>query len=273
MTERRRRVAVAERAARAGGAVARTQFRGELSVETKSNKNDVITQVDRDTQTQVVSTIHAEFPPDPFLCEEKLDMPGKQDPPESIEEVPDDGPAWVIDPIDGTANFVRGMEPWTTSVAAVENGETVGSATYLPITGDCYTAGPDNGTRDGTVLSVSERTDPETFAVVPAGWWEMDERDAFGRLCTAIGERFGDLRRIGSFQATLAYIADGALDGAVCTTPTYPWDTVAGVHMIRQAGGTVTDIHDDRWTPDSTGLVASNGECHDVLLEAAEAVE
>ena len=268
MTDGHHRAAVAERAARAGGAVARKQFRGDLAVETKANKNDVVTETDRDAQAQVVATVREEFPDDPFLCEEEL-VTRNGPAPVAVDSVPETGPAWVVDPIDGTANFVRGLKTWTTSVAAVSDGEAVGAATYLPAAGDFYGAGPDSVTRDGDSLSVSDRSDPETFAVVPVGWWDTDDRGEFGRLCTAVGEQFGDLRRIGSFQATLAYVAAGALDGAVCTKPTYPWDTMAGVHLIRRAGGRVTDLDGDRWHPESEGLVASNDEAHDRLLSAA----
>lgn len=269
------RAAIAERAARAGGVVARTMFRKELGVETKSSKNDIVTETDRDAQSQVVATVREEFPDDRFLCEEELATRSgpetAETPPNAVDTVPDTGTAWVVDPIDGTTNFVRGLRTWATSVAAISDGETVGAATYMPSMGDLYASGPDSTTRDGTSLSVSDRTDPETFVVTPVGWWELDDRAEFGRLCTAVGSRFGDMRRLGSFQATLAFIADGALDGAVCPTRTNPWDTLAGVHMVRQAGGTVTDLDGERWSHDSAGLVASNGQAHGEFVAAANA--
>lgn len=271
MTDASHRAAVAERAARAGGVVAREQFRGDLSVESKANKNDLVTETDRDAQRQVVTTIRAEFPGDRFLCEEDLSTlagPEVDRDVEGVDSVPDSGSVWVIDPIDGTANYVRGMRLWGTSVSAVVDGESVASVTYLPSYGDLYAAGPESVTRDGTELSVSGRTDPETFAVAPVGWWDRDDRDEFGRLCSAVGDRFGDIRRLGSFQATLAHVADGALEGLVCTRSMAPWDTLAGVHMVRQAGGTVTDLDGERWTHDSDSVVASNGEAHAAFVAA-----
>ncbi|MDQ2072282.1 inositol monophosphatase [Haloarcula sp. H-GB4] len=271
MTDASHRAAVAERAARAGGVVAREQFRGDLSVESKANKNDLVTETDRDAQRQVVTTIRAEFPGDRFLCEEDLSTlagPEVDRDVEGVDSVPDSGSVWVIDPIDGTANYVRGMRLWGTSVSAVVDGEPVASVTYLPSYGDLYAAGPESVTRDGTELSVSGRTDPETFAVAPVGWWDRDDRDEFGRLCSAVGDRFGDIRRLGSFQATLAHVADGALEGLVCTRSMAPWDTLAGVHMVRQAGGTVTDLNGEPWTHDSDSVVASNGEAHEAFVAA-----
>ncbi|KAA9409916.1 inositol monophosphatase [Haloarcula hispanica] len=271
MTDASHRAAVAERAARAGGVVAREQFRGDLSVESKANKNDLVTETDRDAQRQVVATIRAEFSRDRFLCEEDLSTlagPDTDSEPEAVDSIPNSGSVWVIDPIDGTANYVRGMRLWGTAVSAVVDGEPVASVTYLPSYGDLYTAGPESVTRDGTELSVSGRTDPETFAVAPVGWWDRDDRDEFGRLCSAVGDRFGDIRRLGSFQATLAHVADGALEGLVCTRPMAPWDTLAGVHMVRRAGGTVTDLDGEPWTHDSDSVVASNGEAHEAFVAA-----
>ncbi|EMA22757.1 inositol monophosphatase family protein [Haloarcula amylolytica] len=271
MTDASHRAAVAERAARAGGVVAREQFRGDLSVESKANKNDLVTETDRDAQRQVVATIRAEFPRDRFLCEEDLSTlagPDVDSEPEAVDSIPNSGSVWVIDPIDGTANYVRGMRLWGTVVSAVVDGEPVASVTYLPSYGDLYAAGPESVTRDGTELSVSGRTDPETFAVAPVGWWDRDDRDEFGRLCSAVGDRFGDIRRLGSFQATLAHVADGALEGLVCTRPMASWDTLAGVHMVRRAGGTVTDLDGEPWTHDSDSVVASNGEAHEAFVAA-----
>ncbi|RLM95924.1 inositol monophosphatase [Haloarcula sp. Atlit-7R] len=271
MTDASHRAAVAERAARSGGVVAREQFRGDLNVESKANKNDLVTETDRDAQRQVVATVLEAFPGDRFLCEEALSMragPEADYEPEAVDNIPRNGSVWVIDPIDGTANYVRGMRLWGTAVSAVVDGDPVASVIYLPSYGDLYAAGPENVTRDGTELSVSGRTDPETFAVAPVGWWDRDDRDEFGRLCSAVGDRFGDIRRLGSFQATLAHVADGALEGLVCTRPMAPWDTLAGVHMVRQAGGTVTDLDGEPWTHDSDSVVASNSEAHEAFVAA-----
>ncbi|MBV0903285.1 inositol monophosphatase family protein [Haloarcula salina] len=271
MTDAHHRAAVAERAARAGGVVAREGFRGSFSVESKANKNDLVTELDRDAQRQVVATVRAEFPTDAFLCEEPVTTLGAGENAEGateVDDVPERGPAWIVDPIDGTANYVRGMRLWATSVSAVVDGEPVASATYAPSQGDLYAVGPESATRDGTELAVSDRTDPETFAVAPVGWWDRDERGEFGSLCTAIAERFGDVRRLGSFQLTLAHVADGALEGLICTRPMNPWDTVAGVQLVRRAGGTVTDLDGEPWSHDSAAMVASNGEAHDALVAA-----
>ena len=272
MTDATQRAALAERAARAGGVVAREAFRGDLAVSTKDNKNDLVTETDVDAQRQVVATIRQAFPDDTFVLEEDAarQPPGGEE--VSVATgVPDAGPAWIVDPIDGTANFVRGTRFWGTSVAAVVGGETVGVATYLPAEGDAYTAGPESVTRNGEPMAVSERTDPETFAVGLIGWWPLQASDQYTALFRAAAETFGDIRRLGCMQGVLALVASGGLEAAFMPNRPHPWDAVAGVHLIRRAGGVATDLHGDRWEPDSTGLVVSNGTAHDAVLEAARA--
>ncbi|MFB6139892.1 MAG: inositol monophosphatase [Halosimplex sp.] len=272
MTDAHRRAAVAERAARAGGAVARQAFRGDLDVETKADKNDLVTESDRDAQRQAVSTVRAEFPNDAVVGEEDavpLGAPG-----EAVEirsTVPESGDAWIVDPIDGTANFARGMRTWATAVSAVSNGEIVAAATYLPATEDMYAAGPDTGTRNGNALAVSDRTDPETFAAASVGRFERGEGSELGALAEAAVDRLGDFRRFGSMQSTLAFVASGELDAAVSLYTPEPWDSLAGIHLVRRAGGTVTGLDGDPWRFDSEGVVASNGEAHETVCEVARA--
>ena len=123
-------------------------------------------------------------------------------------------------------------------------------------------------TLNGSVLNVSERSDPETFAAGLIGWWPTKGGDSYAALFRAGAERFGDLRRFGCLQGMLALVAGGSLDAAFMPETPHPWDAVAGVHLIRRAGGTATDVHGDPWRHDSEGLVVSNGEAHDVVLDA-----
>lgn len=263
---------MAERAARAGGAVARQSFRSDLRVDTKGDKTDLVTETDRDAQRQVISTIRSEFPDDAIVAEEDA-LPVGSDAGDCglATELPARGDGWVVDPIDGTANFTRDLRLWATSVAAVVDGEAVGSATYLPSYDDAYAAGPESATRDGTTLAVSERTDPETFAVGLVGRWDRADADEFGDVAASLARHLGDVRRLGSLQATLAFVADGGLDAVVATAPQEPWDTVAGVHLVRSAGGVVTDVDGDRWERPSPSMVASSGAAHEPVRDAVRA--
>ena len=259
MSEAAARVALAERAARAGATVAEEHFRTDIDVEIKSGKTDVVTQADRDAQARVVDLIHDEFPGDPVVGEEG----------DETTSIPDRGPAWVVDPIDGTANYVRGNRTWGTAVAAVVDGETVGAANVFPALGDVYVADENEVRRNGEPIQVSDRTDPETFTVVPTTWWPRKQRSAYADAFQGIVEQFGDARRYGCSQASLSMVASGQVEGVISNRQAYPWDTVAGVHMIRLAGGSVTNLDGAAWEPADGGLVASNGTAHETVIRAA----
>lgn len=254
-----RRVAVAERAARAGASVAADAFRTDLEVETKRGKNDLVTQADRRAQRRVVDVIERSYPGETVTGEEE----GVQ------STLPDEGVAWIVDPIDGTTNFVHGNPQWTTAVAVVRDGRTIAAAHVMPALGNTLVAGPDSVTMDGDPTTVSERTDPETFAVAAMMGWGYYSREGIASVCGAVGDRFGHLRRYGTGQTTLSMVAAGQLDGALTVSDGDPWDRVSGAHVIRRAGGVVTDLEGDEWRPDATGMVVSNGAAHDELLAAA----
>lgn len=257
------RADVAVRAAQAGATVAVDAFRTDIPIERKSGKTDVVTQADRDAQEAVIDVVREEYPDDSIVGEEEG----------ALKQVPEAGPAWIVDPIDGTNNFVNGIRAFGTAVAAVVDGEPIAGASAFPALEDTYRVGPAGAFRNDEALSVSDRTDPETGTVCPTIWWNRDERDQYAAATRAIVDRFADLRRFGCAQLELAMVASGALEGTFTNLPTHAWDTVVGVHLIREAGGTVTDLTGDRWRYDSTGLVASNGILHDEVLAAAREIE
>ena len=254
---------VAERAAQAGAEVAAASFRRPLEVETKANPSDYVTDADRNAQQAVVEVIRQSDPEGTVVAEEE---DGET---EDGRSIPTDGTAWIVDPIDGTRNYVAGSRVWATSVAAIVDGETAAAATLMPAYGDDYALGPDGVTRNGAPVDPSRVDDPLAFTVAPLGWWPREDRSEYGRLSNVLGERFGDVRRYGCAQAALAMVASGELEAVVATRRMEPWDAVAGAAMVERVGGTVTDADGDPWTPDSAGLVASNGRAHDVLVEAA----
>lgn len=265
MVDEERRATIARQAATRGASVANSRFRGNLSVEQKTGKTDLVTEADRDAQRRIVDVIRRTYPDEPII--------GEEDDTSKPPAIPDSGPAWIVDPIDGTNNYVRGVPLWATCVAVVRDGETVAATTSLPAIGNTYSVGPEGATRNGEPITVSQRTDPDRFAVVPTFWWPFDERDEYGRATREIVERFADLRRWGCAQYALATVADGGLEGVMTNRRPAPWDTVAGSELVRASGGTVTDLAGNPWQYDSDGLIASNGPCHDELLEAANRID
>ena len=272
------RAVTALAAARAGSAVAADHYRTDLPVEQKDGKTDLVTRADREAEVAVLDEIRERYPDDTIVAEESA----------GETAVPETGAAWVVDPIDGTNNFVREIPLWATAVAAVVDGDAVAAAVVLPAVGDAYVAGSQEtrlvpvtdggGERDsdvpavGEVVTVSDRTDPEAMAVAPTIWWDMDQRDQYAAAASEVVHRFGDLARFRSAQVTLGMVAAGSLDGTFTNLTPNPWDSVAGAHLVECAGGTVTDLAGEPWRHDADGFVASNGHCHDEVLAAARAV-
>ena len=282
-------------AARAGAARALTGFRTDIAAEQKGGESvDSVTAADRAAQRVVRERLTAAYPDDPVVGEEG-DAP---------DHLPASGSAWVVDPIDGTVNFVGGRRVWATSVARAVDGEPVAAATVAPALGDAYVAdrtgawrepaGVDDGTTvesdgdesttalsgetaeetDRESLAVDDETAPERFLINPLFGPSEADRERLATVAPALVTGFGDLRRVGCAQLALAGVASGALHAVVSTVELNDWDTAAGVHLIRCAGGRVTDAHGDRWEPGATGLVASNDTAHDrvvaILREAAD---
>lgn len=240
-----------------GATVAAKYFRTDLDVASKSSQIDPVTEADRQTQRRIVSAIETAFPGDEIVAEED----------DARKTLPERGDAWIVDPIDGTLNYSRGMNEWVTSVAVVEDGSPVVGVNVAPALGERYVATSDSVERDATPLSVSETDDPSGALVASTLRLETADHRTFGRLADATIDRLGEFRRMGSAQLTLSLVADGAFDAAVGFDPDPdPWDTVAGVYQVRRAGGTVTDRYGERWKPDSPGFVASNGRLHDEVL-------
>ncbi|WP_129116841.1 inositol monophosphatase family protein [Halegenticoccus tardaugens] len=252
------RLSVLLDAARGGGRVALDSFRTAIPVETKDGPLDPVTEADRAAQRRVAERIGESYPDDPVVGEED----------DAEKRVPPEGSSWIVDPIDGTNNYVAGNRRWATSVAAVRDGEPVAAVNHLPALGDTYAADADGTTRNGESVSVSDRDAPEEFTVNAIFGMDPGSRGRLSRVTSTIVEAFGDLRHVGSGQSALSMVADGELDAVVSTVPLDPWDTVAGAHLVRRAGGTVTDVRGNRWRHDSTGIVASNGRAHDALVEA-----
>jgi myo-inositol-1(or 4)-monophosphatase len=253
---------VAREAAAAAGDRAMARFRTDLDVRTKEGPLDPVTDADRDAQEAALSVL-ADAPVDTVVAEED----------DVAKHLPETGTAWVVDPIDGTSNFAVGNRWWATAVAYVRDGEPVASVVDLPAIGDTYTAGAEGTTRNGDPVSPSSGEDPRGYSVVPVFGLQRRDRGTFLAVTDAILESFGDVRRYGSGQASLALCAAGEVDGVVSAIHLSPWDTVAGAHLVRQAGGEVTTLAGDRWSYDADGILASNGRRHETLRRRfAEAV-
>jgi myo-inositol-1(or 4)-monophosphatase len=258
-----RRAATAATAAGDAGTLAASY--DDVDPDVKSGPTDFVTAADHAAQRLVLDRLADAYPGEPVVGEEEGDDSRLR------QSVPDTGPAWIVDPIDGTANYVRGLSTWACAVACVVDRDPVAAAVDVPEHDRRYVAGADGTRRNGARVETTETTEPRECAVVPFYWWGHDERDAYAAGVTAALDRFDDVRRLGSAQASLAAVAGGEVAGVFTDRRVASWDAVAGVHLVRRAGGRVTALDGSRWTVGAHGLVASNdvAAVHDALAACA----
>jgi myo-inositol-1(or 4)-monophosphatase len=228
---------VAERAARAGGAVLQ-DWLGRIVAREKSPK-DLVTEADVASQQVIQKTLLEEFPEHGFLGEE--------------ESIADDEHAgsldwlsesycWVVDPLDGTVNYVHGLQPFAVSIALMQQGQPIVGVVYDPCSEECYSAELGQGAQlNGEPLqsSACESLDQSLVAAsfppdVPRGSLEISQFVEMLHQTQA-------LRRLGSAALNLCYLAAGRLD-AYWATSLKAWDVAAGVLIAQEAGALITDL-------------------------------
>jgi myo-inositol-1(or 4)-monophosphatase len=214
--------------ARAAGALARRHLenRAGLMVEQKGPQ-DPVSVADRAAEVLIVAELSAAFPGDGFLGEEGGG--------EAAERL------WVIDPIDGTANYVRGIPGFCVSIAFVEAGRTELGVIYAPMDDELYAAARGRGARcNGESLSVSGCASIGQ-AMIGVGFAQRMPRPRFVRALDRLLAAGGEFRRMGSTALGLAYAAAGRLDG-FWALQTNSWDCLAGLLLVEEAGGWANDF-------------------------------
>lgn len=177
---------------------------------------------------------------------------------------------WVLDPVDGTFNYAAGSPMAAILLGLLHDGDPVAGLTWLPFTGERYVAvagGPlmKNGVPQKPLTKV-ELTD----AVIGVGTFNADSRGRFpGRYRVAVLEELSRvssrIRMHGATGIDLAYVADGILGGAI-SFGDHVWDHAAGVALVRAAGGVVTNLAGEKWTPDSGSVLAAAPGVHSQIL-------
>jgi len=209
-----------------GAGLAREMRRGGIDVaDTKTSAVDVVTEADRAVEELLRSRIVAQRPDDAILGEEGDDRHGTS------------GVRWVLDPIDGTVNYLYGLPDCAVSVAAEVDGQVVAGAVVTIPSGVEYAAAIGLGaTRDGRPISVRP-TPPLAERLVLTGFGYQREMRAHQAGCVAaLLPEVRDIRRMGSCALDLCHVADGSADGYVEAGP-QPWDWSAGGLVLREAGG------------------------------------
>ena len=232
-------IRVMERAARKAGARLRRDF-GEVEQLQVSRKGpaDFVSKADRAAERTLYDELLQARPDWGFLLEESGEIEG--DPTK---------PRWVIDPLDGTSNFLHGIPHFAVSVAVQEPrldgkgwGEVVAGVIYQPITDETFWAEKSRGAwlHDGRLRVSSRRHLDEALISTGIPFAGAGDPGEWVKIYAAIGPKVAGIRRFGSAALDLAWVAAGRYDG-FWESNLQPWDTAAGCLLVREAGGFVTD--------------------------------
>jgi myo-inositol-1(or 4)-monophosphatase len=201
-------------------------------VNTKSSPTDVVTEMDRRSEALIIGRIHAARPGDPVLGEEGGQTPGNS------RRV-----RWVVDPLDGTVNYLYGLHDWAVSIAAEVDGTVVAGVVEVPRHGETFTAVAGHGAwlhRAGTSTVLRCNTGVTLGqALVATGFgYDSARRQVQGEVVAALLPHIRDIRRGGSAAVDLCSVAAGRLDGFYERGLNY-WDYAAGGLIAREAGAVV----------------------------------
>lgn len=252
-----RELAVAAAAA-AGALVAEAHARpGILTAEIKS-PGDYVTEVDRAAEQAAIRVLRDGAPDIPILAEESGGARHER--------------MWVVDPLDGTTNFLRGFPVVGVSVALVEEGRPVVGAVIAPLLGAAWSAAEGQGAADAEGRRLSVSTHPGSG--VAATGFPFRRKDRLPRylpVMSAALRRFEDLRRAGAASLDLAYVGAGVFDGFF-ELGLGLWDIAAGALLVREAGGVVTDWAGDADAVFVSGdILAGTPAWHAAMLEIVAA--
>lgn len=234
--------------------------RNNLSVLTKANANDFLTEVDINVQRALVGKIKGAFPGDLILAEES----GLDTIPAHTHER-----CWIIDPIDGTQNFLRGLFPeFGVSIGLMEKGVMKVGGVLFPVSGDLFLAESGSGSfRNGKRMKVSD-IDMLSHARVDIDLGGLDDRQINIQRAKRIAEGAGQVRSYGCSVMGFCQVADGQQDAYVAFN-VKPWDVAAGMLLVEEAGGKVTSFLGKSVSPFEShkiGIV-SNSALHDVCMD------
>lgn len=247
---------VAVKAAKIAGGIILDNL-GRISKEDISIKqaSDFVTRVDEESEKAIISTIKASFPDHHFLAEE------------SVKEIETDGYRWIIDPLDGTTNFIHRYPVFSVSIALQYKREIISGVIYEPLKSDLFAAEKGRGAfLNGDRIRVSQVTTLKDSLITTGFPFRRKEFiDSYLGLFRNIFLRVSDLRRAGSAALDLAYVACGRCEGFF-EIGLSPWDMAAGELLIKEAGGIVTDFGGGRDYLLTGNIVAGVPGIHGELL-------
>lgn len=222
----------------------------------EKGKMDFVTSVDKNAEIQLVEQLAEILPEAGFIAEEGTsDKRGERY-------------NWIIDPLDGTTNFIHGVNPFSISIALMDQEELVLGIIHDPVQNECFNASKGGGAYlNGTTIQVSN-SERISQALIATGFPYTDFSliDPYMDSLRACMEKTHGVRRLGSAAIDLAYVACGRYDGFY-EYHLKPWDVAAGTVLIREAGGSVCDFHNGQDFLFGETYVGTNGKIHKEFMQ------
>ena len=250
-------VNVAVRAARAAGQIILRYMNRLDSLEVvEKQRHDYVSEVDKMAEAEIIRELRRAYPRDAILAEESGTIGKSRN-------------VWVIDPLDGTHNYLRGFPHFCVSIALLENNEPVIGVVYDPLRDELFTASKGDGAYLNDRRMRVGRRDSLAGALLATGFPYRQRRhlDAQLGMTRALLADAEDIRRTGSAALDLAYTAAGRIDGYF-EIGLYPWDMAAGCLLVREAGGRYCDFMGRDGLPGTGNLVAGNVLVANAMIKA-----
>ena len=228
-------------------------FGGAKQIISKGDRN-FATELDHKAEEMIVSKIKQEFPEHGILAEEKE------------RRNLDHDWLWIIDPLDGTHNFMRSIDIFGVSVGLVHKNEFVLGVIYMPKNDELYTAEKGKGAyKNGERIYVSKNSEFKDCSISFDSSIRYSPKKMLPVL-EKVAHKVFNVRMLGSSARLLTYVAEGKFDFAI-EYHDRPWDFAGGVCIIKEAGGNFTDFQGNPPTPKTAGYIASNGVMHSQILD------
>lgn len=249
---------IAIRAARkAGNHIAKSLENADKIESTQKGSNDFVTNVDKEAEAIIIDTIRASYPEHCIVAEENGLIEGK-----------DKGAQWIIDPLDGTTNFVKGFPHFSVSIALRLNGKTEVACVYDPMLNELFTAQRGAGAQlNNSRIRVNQLKDLQG-AVLATGFpfKAKQHSESYMKIVSALFVDCADFRRTGSAALDLCYLAAGRVDGFF-ELALKPWDMAAGELIAREAGAILTDFAGGTSYMQSGNIVGSSARGVKAILK------
>ena len=242
----------------AGAYIQEERTRFNVNQVERKHAHDYVSYVDKGSERMIIEALKALLPEAGFITEEGLATHR------------DEQMLWVVDPLDGTTNFIHGFAPYAVSIALTRGLEILLGVVYEVCANECFYGWKDGGAYvDGKAIHVGNSAIGDALICLQLPY----NSDAYKPVIKQLIDRFyghvGSIRMIGSAAMALCYVAAGRLD-AYAERYIGQWDYMAGALIVKEAGGRVTNYAGDSYMMEGDSVVATNGVTHEAILEAVQ---